>query len=256
MTASQITFGRVLRSEWTKLYTLRATWFVFGMIPQLLIGLSAIIGWTAAREPAPATPVADQAVGGGFLLFALAIGVFGVLMMTSEYGGGLIRVTLTAVPRRLPVLWAKALVLVAVTAPIMVAAYLLAFLANQAFVDETARLTLGDPHIVRAILGVAAATVAVGLLGLGIGTMVRHTAGAIAVFVAVIVLLPPVLSGALPAPVRETVLPYLPTPALQAMYEIDGTGGVLEPVPGTVVVLGWIVLALCGAAVMLRGRDA
>jgi hypothetical protein len=245
-----VTFWRVVRAEWTKLFALRSTWVVLGVVPQALVGVAALIG-ANAEGPAGVT----QAVGGGFLVFAVVIGVFGALTMTGEYGSGLIGATFAAVPRRLPVLWAKAVVLVLATTPVLAVAYLLAFLANQAFAD--APIGLGDPGVLRALLGVTGATVAVGVLGLGIGTLLRHPAVAVPAYVAVLVLLPPVLLGALPGAVRDTVLPYLPTLALEAMYHVgdDGTP-VLGPAAGTAVALGWVVVVLAGAAAMLRRRDA
>ncbi|MEV4571715.1 ABC transporter permease subunit [Nonomuraea jabiensis] len=250
---SGLTFGRVVRAEWTKLFALRSTWVVMGVVPQVLVGLAALIGRNASGAEAPGG--ATEAVGGGFLVFAVVFGVFGALVMTGEYGSGLIGATLAAVPRRLPVLWAKAVVLVVTTGPLMIVTYLLAFLANQAFAVHP--ITLGDPGVVRAILGVSAATVAVVLLGLAIGTMLRHTAAALPVFIGVLVLLPPVLLGALPGAVRETVLPYLPTLALQAMYHVgDGGAPVLGPAAGAAVSLAWVAAALVGAAVLLRRRDA
>lgn len=117
----RLTFGRVMRSELTKLHSLRSTWIVLGCAAVLTAALGAVIGWVASRERETGPSIAE-AVGRAFLgvdLFSLVIGVFGVLLMTGEYGSGLIRATLAAVPSRLPVLWAKALVLVAVTAPLM-----------------------------------------------------------------------------------------------------------------------------------------
>jgi ABC-2 type transport system permease protein len=184
----KITFGRVVRSEWTKLRSLRSTGITLGATGLLTVGLAGAIGYGVNRavsggEPVPT--VAD-AVSAAFLpidFFVLVIGVFGVLQMSGEYGTGLIRATLTAVPRRLPVLAAKALVQVALTGPVMAVVCLASFLACQAFLgDEGA--SLSDPGVPGAIVGAAACPVLMGLLGLGIGTMVRHTAGAITTLVA------------------------------------------------------------------------
>jgi hypothetical protein len=252
-TGYKLTFGRVVRSEWTKLFSQRSTWIVLGGVPLLLIGLSAAIGWNNRGRPTAPT----VAIGGGFLLYALVIGVFGLLTMTGEYHSGLIRPTLLTVPRRLPVLWAKALVLVATTVPIMIVAYFGSFLAHQAFASSAIRISLSDPHVLRSIFGAAGATVAAGLMGLAIGTMLRSTASAITVYVAGLVILPQVLLGALPASLQDTVLPYLPTLALQAMFEVgDGSSPMLNPGAGGIVVLGWVILMLGGAAAVLQSRDA
>lgn len=247
-----LTFGRIVRSEWTKLLSLRSNWFLLVGVPLLLVAVAALIGWNGRAQEATVT----QAVGGGFLLFAVLVGVLGLLTMTGEYGSGAIRATLITVPRRLPVLWAKAAVLVAVTAPVLVVTYVATFLAHQAFADPAVRITLGDPGVVLAILGVATATVACGLIGLALGTLLRSTAGAITTYVAALVFLPQLLLGVLPTAARNTVLPYLPTWAMQAMFEVGDAGVLLAPGAGGLVVLGWVILLLGGAAAVLDRRDA
>lgn len=242
---------RVLWSEWTKLMSLRSNWLVLVGVPVGFAGLSAVIG---ANSHGPADPT--LAVGGGFLLYALAVGILGLLMMTGEHQSGLIRSTLAAVPRRLPVLWAKAALLVIAVGPTMVVAYVGAFLANQAFTDAAVRISLDDPGVVRALLGAAAATVAAGLMGLALGTLVRSTPGSIAAYVAGLVILPPVLLGALPVDAQDTVLPYFPTLALQGMFQVGAAGpAMLGPGAAALVVLGWVILMLTAAAVVLRRRD-
>jgi hypothetical protein len=183
----------------------------------------------------PDLTVAD-AVSAAFLpidFFVLVIGVFGVLQMSGEYGTGLIRATLTAVPRRLPVLGAKALVQVAVTAPLMAVVCLASFLVCQAFIgDEGA--SLGDQGVPGAIVGAAASPILMGLLGLGIGTMLRNTAGAITTLVAAAFVVPALLGPALPGDREDEIMKYVPTVAGQAMYSVDGDGGpfeMLSPAP-------------------------
>jgi hypothetical protein len=255
----QVTFARVVRSEWTKLRSLRSSWIVLGGAALLTVGFAGVIGWVASREPEP--PTVDTAVGGAFLgvdLFSLVVGVFGVLLMTGEYGSGLIRATLTAVPRRLPVLWAKALVLLAATGAVMATVSLVSFLTHQAFAAAGERIALGDPGALRAVLGAAAAPVAWALLGLAIGTILRHTAAAITVYVATLLVLPALLPVALPEPVRDDIIPYVPLAASQAMYEMGDSNPfrTLSPGAGALVMLGWVALALAGGAVTLYRRDA
>ncbi|MFI7068208.1 hypothetical protein ACIBL3_44995 [Kribbella sp. NPDC050124] len=240
---------KVLRSEWTKLTSLRSNWLVLAGVPVAFTGLSALIG---ANSRGPVDPT--LAVGGGFLLYALAVGVLGALMMTGEHQSGLIRSTLAAVPRRLPVLWAKAALLVIAVGPILVAAYFGAFLANQAFVDDP--LSLSDPGILRSLFGAAGATIAAGLIGLALGTILRSTPASIAAYVVGLVVLPPVLFGALPADAQDTVLPYFPTLALQGMFQVGEPGeAMFGPGVSGLVVLGWVILMLAGATVVLGRRD-
>ena len=244
-----VTFLRVLRSEWTKLSSLRSNWLVLAGVPIAFTGLSAVIGANSQDRPVDPT----LAVGGGFLLYALAVGVLGLLMMTGEHHSGLIRSTLCAVPRRLPVLCAKAALLVGAVGPLMVIAYFAAFLANQAFADHP--VTLDDAGIVRALFGAAGATTAAGLMGLALGTMVRSTPASIAAYVVGLVVLPPVLLGALPASVQDTVMPYFPTLALQGMFQVGPAQAMFRPGVAGLVVLAWVMLMLAGAAVVLRRRD-
>lgn len=242
-----MSFLRVVHSEWTKLLSLRSNWLVLAGVPVVFTALSGVIG--ANNHGRPMDPT--LAVGGGFLLFALAVGVLGTLMITGEHQSGLIRSTLTAVPRRLPVLWAKAVVLVAVIGPLMVLSYFAAFLANQASGD----ISLTDPGIIRALFGAAGATVAAGLMGLALGTMVRSTPASIAAYVVGLVLLPPVLLGALPVSAQDAVMPYFPTLALQGMFQVGRGEAMFQPGVSGLVVLGWVMLMLAGAAVVLRRRD-
>lgn len=253
-----VTFPRVVRSEWTKFWSVRSSWLVLWTTALLCIGLAGVIGWVQGNQD-DVTPV-EQAVGGAFLgidLFTLVIGVFGVLLMTGEYGSGLIRATLTAVPRRLPVLWAKAVVLAVVAGAVLLAVCFASFLVARAF--SGVDVGLGDPGVLRATFGAAAAPVAFGLIGLGLGAILRHTAGSITVLVAVMLVIPALLPAALPDSVQDDVTPYSPVAASQALYSVEGTGGpfeMLSPGAAALVIAGWVALVLAGGAAVLRRRDA
>jgi ABC-2 type transport system permease protein len=254
----RVTFPRVVRSEWTKLRALRSTWVVLGATALLVIGLAGLTGFFQHRASQP--PTRAEAVGGALLgvdLLSLVVGVFGVLQMSGEYGSGLIRATLAAVPRRLPVLWAKAAVLLAATGPVMVAACLCALLTSRAFLGD-AGPSLRDPTVLRAGLGAAAAAVTMGLLGLSVGAMLRHTAGAITVLVAATLVVPALLPVALPHSVEDRVLPYVATIAAQSMYAVGGDNPfkVLSPAAGAVVTAIWVVAALAAGGAVLHRRDA
>lgn len=258
-----ITFGRVVRSEWTKLRATRSTWFTLGGAALLAVGLAGGIGYGISRAVVGGDPAPTQAeaVGAAFLpidLLTLVIGVLGVVQMTGEYGSGLIRASLAAVPGRLPVLFAKALVLATVTAVVMVPASLLSFVACQAFIGS-AGASLGDPGVPRAILGAAASTVAVGVLGVGLGAMLRHTAGAITTLVAALIVAPALLQPVLSQRWEDAVVPYMPIVAGQAMYAVGPTTApfdTLSPGASGLVLIGWIVAFLAGGAVLLHRRDA
>ena len=133
----QVTQARILSSEWVKLRTVRSTFFTLVAAVIAMIGLGPLSPITADRWPdltaaerAGYEPAALSLVG--YCLAQLAVGVLGVLVITGEYSTGMIRATLTAVPRRLPVLWAKAAVFAAVVWALMTAASVASFLVSQA----------------------------------------------------------------------------------------------------------------------------
>lgn len=258
----RVTLGRVIRSEWTKLRSLRSTWIALGAAALLTVGLSAAFGYgyNGAIEAGEVQPTTAEGIDVAFLaldLYALVIGVFGVLQMSGEYGSGMIRASLAAVPRRLPVLWAKALVLVAVAGVLSLAVCFASFLVSQSFVGSHGA-ALSDPGVPRAILGAAAYPVAMGLLGLGLGAILRHTATTITVFVAALLLVPGLLPAALSESLEDTVMPYVPVVAAQAMYALEpgGTLKLLSPGAGGAVLAGYVIAMLAGGAALLRRRDA
>lgn len=257
---NDVTFARVVRSEWFKFWSLRSTWIVLAVTVSLTLAVAGAVGWAQGDEvdSGRPLPVADV-IGGTYLgvdLFTIVLAVFGVLMITGEYGSGLIRATLTAVPRRTPVLAAKALVLAAGTWPVMVVLSLASFLTSVGF--SGADVGLGDPGVPRAALGAAVAPVAFGLIGLGLGTVLRHTAASITVLVLLTLVLPGLLP-ALPGSVPEDVAPYTPVAAAQALYSIGDSGGpfeLLAPGPAFAVTAGWLLVVLAAGAAVLSRRDA
>jgi ABC-2 type transport system permease protein len=259
--AYRVTLGGVVRSEWTKLRTLQSTWITLGAAALLTVGLSAAFGhgYEGAIQAGEAQPTTAEALDAAFLaldLYALVIGVFGVLQMSGEYGSGMIRASLAVVPRRLPVLWAKTLVLVVVAGVLSLVVCLASFLISQAFVGGHSA-ALSDPGVARAILGAAAYPVAMGLLGLGLGAILRHTATAITVFVAALLVVPALLPAALSKPAEDTVMPYVPVIAAQAMYTLKpGPFKMLSPGAGAAVLAAYVVAILAGGAALLRRRDA
>jgi ABC-2 type transport system permease protein len=258
----RVTLGRVIRSEWTKLRTLRSTWITLGAAALLTVGLSGAFGYgyNGAIQAGEVQPTTAEGLDVAFLaldLYALVIGVFGILQMSGEYGSGMIRASLAAVPRRLPLLWAKALVLVAVTGVLSLLVCLASFLVSQAFAGSHGA-ALGDPGVARVILGAAAYPVAMGLLGLGLGAILRHTATAITMFVAALLLVPAMLEAALSKSMEDTVMPYVPVVAGQAMYALEPNGPfkMLTAGAGGAVLAAYVFAVFAGGTALLRRRDA
>ncbi|MCJ0872637.1 ABC transporter permease [Streptomyces sp. AP-93] len=259
----RVTTGRVIRSEWAKFWSLRSSWITLGVAALLLVALGFIASasfdpsGTVTGPPVGPAPASD-AVGlalTGTSLAQLAIGVLGVLVAAGEYSTGMIRSTLTAVPRRLPVLWAKALTFAAVALVACTVAVLAAFLVGSTQVSGTsAALSLSDDGVLRSLAGAALYLAMAGVLGVALGALLRSVAGGIAVLVASLMVLPG-LTSLLPDSWADTVGPYLPSNAGDAMMSLHQTSDALSPGAGLAVLAGWVALVLGAAALRLVRTD-
>jgi ABC-2 type transport system permease protein len=262
-TTTGVTQARVLRSESTKLATLRSTRWSLLAAFIAMAGLGPLVAavqmsrWTHLE---PHERIAYDAINtgvGGYHLAQLAIGVLGVLVITGEYATGMIRSSLMAVPRRLPVLWAKASVYAAATFVLMLIATLIAFFAVQAIVTQHGvQRAIGDPGALRAVVGTALFLTVLGVFCVAIGGIVRNTAGGIATFVGLLFVLPGI-SAILPASINDAISPYLPLNAATTIAtNTFENSHHLSPWGGFAVFCGYTVLALAAAAVSLSRRDA
>ena len=173
--------AQAVRMEWIKLRSLRSTWWTLAVTAAATIGIGVAVGLNTRSGSGDVTNNALAGVVPGLLL----TGVLGVLTMTGEYSSGTMGATLAAVPRRPLVLAAKAVVFGAVTLIVGEFASFLAFFAAGATLRPgVAAPTLGDPGVFRAVAVTGAAYCLIGLLGLGLGAIVRHSAAAIGVLVA------------------------------------------------------------------------
>ncbi|HEX4730308.1 MAG TPA: hypothetical protein VH299_03510 [Solirubrobacterales bacterium] len=257
-----VTQRRVARSEWTKLISLRSTRFSLAATLLLLIGIGllACIVFEArwphltAGDKHDFHPLSVSLAGINFA--QLAIGVLGVLVITGEYSTGMIRSTLAAVPTRLPVLWAKAAVFAAVAFAISLPATVLVFLVGQAILSgEHINIALSHPGVERALIGAPLFLTAMGLFGLGLGAIIRSTAGGIAALAAIVFVLPPIV-GLLPTSVANSIDPYLPSNAGGAIWTINPDPGTLAPWAGFGIFCAYVAIAIAVAAVLLVRRDA
>jgi ABC-2 type transport system permease protein len=173
--------AQAARMEWIKLRSLRSTWWTLAVTAAGTVGIGVAVGLNSRNPSADLINNALAGVVPGLLL----AGALGALTMTSEYQSGTIRSTLAAIPRRPLVLAAKAAVFGAVTLIVGQAASFTAFLAAAATVRHgIAAPTLGDPGVLRAVVLSGAAFCLIGLLGLGLGAIIRHSAAAVGVLVA------------------------------------------------------------------------
>jgi ABC-2 type transport system permease protein len=267
---TNLTFGGVLRSEWIKLRSLRSTIWSYALVVAISLGMALLMslsmvngmngGADAASAPADqqASFVVDASVFGVYF-GQLVAAVLGVLVISGEYSTGMIRSTLTAVPRRLPALAAKALILGAATFVVGAIATFSAFAVSSAVfagIDVSANLL--DPAVFLPLLGGALYLSLVSLFALGIGTILRSSAGGIAAVLGILLLLPTVLQM-IPADWANDLVPYLLSIAgmntftsTTAETTADGFGVWLN----LAIVLGWVTAAGIGAATTLAKRDA
>ena len=257
-----VTQARVLLSEWIKLRSLRSTLFALLAVVALTVGLGVLISALRANDfnqngfhPGPhfdRTLVSLR----GIYLAQLPIGVLGVLLITGEYATGMIRATVAAVPKRLPVLWAKALVFTVVAFVVGGIASLAAFLGGQAMLHSAHEgVALGSPGAARAVLGGALYLTVVGLLGVGLGFLLRNTAGAIATLFGLLLVLP-VLAAALPTSLYNDMFRYLPMVAGTQVMTTVPDSTLLTPWHGIGVFFLYAVAAIGGGAFVFRHRDA
>jgi ABC-2 type transport system permease protein len=252
----------LIRSEWTKLRTVRSTIWTLGLT--VLIGLAAsaiptaIVRsyWTRMTVAAKAGfhPVEVSLIGvylgGTFLL-----GILGILVMSSEYATGTIRATFVAAPRRPRVFAAKILVFGVVALVISEVVAFISFLLDQALLTSPARhATLSSPGALRAVVGIGLFVCVVGLLALGIAGLVRHTAGAISVYVGVILVLPIIVS-AFPNSIQNQINRVLPLSIGSVMVGKTGPD-LFGPWAGFLVLCGYTALVLALGTVLLVRRDA
>jgi ABC-type transport system involved in multi-copper enzyme maturation permease subunit len=255
-----VTQARVLRSEWIKMRSLRSTTITLVAAVVAMIALAWLVGWATNdhwnhMDPGErATFSAIDRSLAGVNLAQLAIGVLGVLLITGEYATGMIRATLSAAPRRLPVLWAKAGLFAAVTLVLMLVSSFLAFVIGQHFLASHGT-TLSAPHAWRAIFGTAGYLTLIAILAVAFGFAIRSTAGGIAALFGLLLVLPGI-GQLLPSSWQSHTLPYLPSNAGSAMYSARPDPTALSPVTGLLVLVIWVVVALAVAALLLERRDA
>lgn len=260
-----LTFGGVLRSEWVKLRSLRSTVWSYVIVVVLALGMALVMSLSFLSGDTDAVGLSKEAqavllVQGstfGAYFGQLVVAVLGVLVITGEYSTGMIRSTLAAVPSRLPALAAKAVVLFAVTFAVGVVSTVGAFfVASAVFADAGITANLLDPDVILPLLGAGLYLALVALFALGVGTILRSSAGGIATVVGVLLVLPLVLQM-IPADWVQDVLPYVLSTAGVGFF--SDTTAATDPVPfweNLLIVLGWVGASIAGAVVLLKRRDA
>jgi hypothetical protein len=177
-------------------------------------------------------------------------------VVTGEYGTGMVRASLAAVPKRLPVVWAKVAVFASVTFAVTTVASFIAFFIGQALLNSQGiGTTIGAPGVLRAVIGMGLYLTGIGLLGIGIGWIIRNTAGAISTVLGLLLVLPGIVE-ALPTSWGEHIAPYLPSVAGHEIALAHTPPAMLAPWAGFAVLLGYIALVTAIGAYLLQQRDA
>ncbi len=250
----RVTPARVLRSEWHKLWTLRSPWLNLAATGVLTVGMGA--GISAAYDgtgEGGLDTVVFVLLGTQFATVTLA--VLGVLATAGEYSTGQVRATMTAVPRRLPVLWSKAAVLAAVAFPLCLLTNLLVFPLAQAFLTDTDQsAALGDPGVLRGLAGNAAALTLLAVMALGLGAVARSVPLAIGVYIALVMIVPELLHM-LPHAVVDDALQYFPARALESATAARPGPDAATPGAALLALTLWAAVSLALAATTLRRRD-
>jgi hypothetical protein len=254
-----------LRFEWTKLRTVRSTWWTLLTAFAAMLGIATLVSELTVHQWATTTPAnrllfdpLETSVSGAFFA-QFAMGVLGVLVITTEYGTGMIRNTFAAVPQRGTLLCAKALMLFALTLLIGMIASFLAFFTTQTILSTSTESNLGvsitDPGALQTVLGAGLYLALTALLGCAVGAVLRRSAGAISTLAGLTSLLP-VLMQLLPAAIKNNVTKYLPSEAGSAIFRHIQQPHALTPAAGLVVLCSYAGAALCVATLVLRHRDA
>jgi ABC-2 type transport system permease protein len=253
-------FRAVAQMEWQKLRTVRSTWYLVVLFGAGLIGLAvlALTHENYAQMSAAGRASFDPTYDGflGLVPGQLLIGTFGVLTITTEFSSGMIRATFAAAPRRPLVLAAKAAVLGAVTLAAGEISAFAAFFAGQAMLKAPAlHATLGRPGVLRAVLMAGAYPALIALIGLGIGAIIRHTAGAICALVGVVFVLP-LLLFSLGSSFRNTAQKFLPDTMRNSLISVKPVAHMLSPGLTFGLLGAYAMIALAAGAWTLTRRDA
>jgi ABC-2 type transport system permease protein len=279
--------GRAMAAEWTKLWSVRSTIWTLVATVVAVVGLCVLGTATVSPSEIIDDPTRRSLIG--IFLGQLIFGVLGVLVISAEYGTGTIRATLSALPRRPVVLTAKVLVFGAVAVVVSEVLSFSAFAVGQAILSakhavgtsavaglrakqlgvkiphsfqgllSTGSASLGQAGVLRAVVGAGLYLAVLGLLALGLGTIIRHTAGAISAFVGVVLVLPLIVE-ALPTSISHAVARYLPSNIGLVMFSTNGLpdriGPAFSPWTGfAILVLYTMVILGIGCWVLVR-RDA
>ena len=271
--AYRLTFVGLLRSEWIKLWSLRSTYWCLGLMILQSVGLALLLSSVrSGPKVVEGSQLSQQTqaafvASGGTTIGELIVAVLGVLVISGEYGTGMIRSSFAADPRRLPTLAAKGLVLAVTTfVAALIGVYLAAAVAFPLLASDKIYPVMSDGKLELALVGAAAYLAIISLIAFSLGAIIRSTAGGIAAALGLILVVPivmTVLVRVTQAHWAVNVAAFEPTGAGDLMFQYftkdpTGTYGIitLTQTTGPLVFFGWFVVLFAIAAVLLKRRDA
>ena len=264
--ARRVGFSHLLMAEWTKIRSVRSTLWTLVIFAVVSLGLTGLITWltiralnsgrAGGRSSGIAADPVNFILGTGLGLGQLAICVLGVLVITSEYSSGTIRASLLATPRRYPMLIAKGLVFGALVFVIGEAVAFGSFFIGAAIVHSHFPVALSQPGVTRAVIGSGLYLTVLGLFALAIGSLIRHTAGAVTTVIGLVLVIFN-LTGLLPYSWGAHIHAYMPTVAGVLITQDKAQAGqLLSPWQGFGVFCAWTALLLIVGGYLLQRRDA
>ena len=263
---SPLGFGRLMHAEWTKIRSVPSTMWSLLAFVVVAIGFSTLVAaviahqWNApGNHPNHVRLVTDPTsviFGAGFGIGQLALCVLGVLVITSEYSSGAIRSSLLAVPHRLSWLAAKAVVFALIDFVLSAITVFAVFYISTGILHSHVDITLSQPGVTRAVIGGILYLTVLGLFALAVGGLIRHTAGAIATVIALVIVVPPLVS-LIPGTIANHIHGYMPTVAGQLVAQTtQESGDVLSAWQGFGVFCAWTAVLLSACGWLLVRRDA
>ena len=265
----RLSFGGMLRSEWIKFVTLRSTVWCLAIVVAVTLALGALLSFALNTEgalpDAAVQQVTTQASTISIGFSQLAVIVLGALVITGEYGTGMIRSTFTSVPTRIPAVLAKALVFAVVVFVVSTVSIALSALISALVLPARGvHPDFGDPKLLGALVGGAGYLALMGVFAFALGTILRVSAGAIAAGLGVVLVLPGILQllGSLVnAEWVSNLAAFLPSGA-GSMYSYDAgagsaTSGVVDLTAwqGLAVIVVWDAVLLVIGSILVRSRD-
>jgi len=265
--AGRVGFGHLMLAEWTKIRSVRSTVWSLAIFVVVTLGVTALFCWLTVhaiqtgRAPRRTGELLADPVSfilqSGLLFGQLAICVLGALTMTTEYSTGVIRASLLAVPKRLPVLAAKCVVFAGLIFVIAGLVSFVSFFIGKAIVHPVLDVSLSQPDVTRAVIGAGMYLTVLGLFSLAIGALIRHSAGAIAAAIGLVFVVGQLLELLDSYDWGRHVHDWFPTVAGSYITRIQASSDqVLSPWQGFAVFCGWTALLLIAGAYLLQRRDA